>query len=680
MADDDLSSPGSSDDDEEPPQRESFTVPGFERLDPNTFEMFGDDMSELEMKQKDQEREWEKEENRESFHDDISHKYEQKHENVQEKAVDRVDETVKEEYVQRTKIDDTRPAVGEKPKDHDTEPETDSETRLTRWSKEGTLHEADDTTTHETSMVDVNSPPTEGASKPSEKRSIVQTGTTAIYNKFQDFDRLKKERGYTDVMKMVTQLQGKKQETTSDPATSQAPSRLGNVSAKLAMFGGGATYIKPPPMKQTQTTEPSRDSTSKEASTFKSEEESEMVENQFPESPSHTEEDKQADSPNKETASVQQSDLQASAASTEVTTSVLQPRQRMRSTSSLISITTFETIKEEEDESGAEIDDDLERVESTDKITPLPNMPPPLSRRHSEELLRLDGMEVHKPSTTESDKTPPLDRKESPPRSRALDIKEKEVRRSPSPPKRRHSGGSSVYSPLMQSSDASTVQKREKSDRGEKPRPLSVPPSPPKGSEAMALYMNSANLPHLNHLKVKHEKEETSAAEALVEALLSKPKHTQEQVPLEFRGLVLSEGIAKFYTWKQKVKSTLCVHALVLNTMIILNLTFILLSQAGSLQKLDSLDSVHFEQNEIYIFLYVTAQGPLLHHVFIWVGRNVNEFALHSAYQHCENLVNTLPGRPVVHKEVRDCYEATDLYKSHEFKSVLATHTKILMC
>lgn len=74
--------------------------------------------------------------------------------------------------------------------------------------------------------------------------------------------------------------------------------------------------------------------------------------------------------------------------------------------------------------------------------------------------------------------------------------------------------------------------------------------------------------------------------------------------------------------------------------------------QAGSLQKLVSLDSVSFGEKEVYIFLYMAPHGPLLYHVFLWVGKSVNDFALHSAYQHSQNLVNTLPGLPVVHKEV----------------------------
>lgn len=536
LTEDDLSSPGSSDDEET--QRESLTVPGFERLNPQTFKEFGEDVKDLELSQKEKERKWEEEDNRESYHDEAQKTRPGEDKVEEEKGKD--DKQSKDE--KKTTSGQTS---SEKAKDQDAELESDSQTRLVRWNKQQTLHEADEASTAKQETLKSSVERQEKSEL--EKRNILPTKTSAVYYKYQDFSQLKKERGYTDVLKMVSQMQSSKSEeansAASDRSAPRGPSKLGNVSAKLKMFGGGASFVKPPPLK-------------KDEPTLSTEDKSTAEELSMAEKPSlsHTEESKPPESPtHKSPPSGTPSDNSPPHASTQTeVSSVIQPRHRYRSTGSLISITTFETIKEEDETTDTE-PDDLERVESIDLITPLPKIPPSLSRRHSEELLRLDGIQQSskEESSTASSQQP--GGKESPTRSRAVELREKETRRSPSPTKRRHSGGSSVYSPLMQSSDATSVQKRETSDQSDKPRPLSVPPSPPKGSEAMSLYMNSANLPHLNHVKVKHEKSELSAAEDLADALLSKPKFSADQVPLEFKHLKLAEGRPKIYAWKQKV-------------------------------------------------------------------------------------------------------------------------------
>ena len=50
--------------------------------------------------------------------------------------------------------------------------------------------------------------------------------------------------------------------------------------------------------------------------------------------------------------------------------------------------------------------------------------------------------------------------------------------------------------------------------------------------------------------------------------------------------------------------------------------------------------------------MQVDVHGPLFHHVFLWLGGGVSEFAMHSAYQHCQSLLQCLPGRPQLHREV----------------------------
>ena len=74
--------------------------------------------------------------------------------------------------------------------------------------------------------------------------------------------------------------------------------------------------------------------------------------------------------------------------------------------------------------------------------------------------------------------------------------------------------------------------------------------------------------------------------------------------------------------------------------------------QAGSLTRLNSLDSLTFDPKGVFLFLHTPSHGPHLHHVYVWVGAGVSHFAKQSAYQHCMRLVECTPGRPLVHKEV----------------------------
>ena len=65
-----------------------------------------------------------------------------------------------------------------------------------------------------------------------------------------------------------------------------------------------------------------------------------------------------------------------------------------------------------------------------------------------------------------------------------------------------------------------------------------------------------------------------------------------------------------------------------------------------------SIGSATFNAKDVYIFHYVAWQGPLLHHVYQWVGNNASKSLVHSAYEHCQMLAKCLPGRPVMHREV----------------------------
>ena len=46
--------------------------------------------------------------------------------------------------------------------------------------------------------------------------------------------------------------------------------------------------------------------------------------------------------------------------------------------------------------------------------------------------------------------------------------------------------------------------------------------------------------------------------------------------------------------------------------------------------------------------------GPILHHVYLWLGSSASELSISSAHQHCQQLLHCLPGGCPLHKEVRD--------------------------
>ena len=112
----------------------------------------------------------------------------------------------------------------------------------------------------------------------------------------------------------------------------------------------------------------------------------------------------------------------------------------------------------------------------------------------------------------------------------------------------------------------------------------------------------------------------------------------------------------------------------------------IFFTQAGSLQKIPSPNSITFEETDIFIFLKVRVilllnllrlfltnfnifnllrvlviinltpqeplHGPILHEVYLWLGRRASELSVSSAHQHCQQLMHCLPGGTPLHKEV----------------------------
>jgi hypothetical protein len=76
------------------------------------------------------------------------------------------------------------------------------------------------------------------------------------------------------------------------------------------------------------------------------------------------------------------------------------------------------------------------------------------------------------------------------------------------------------------------------------------------------------------------------------------------------------------------------------------------LSQGIVLTSLKSASDVVYGPKDVYLFLHVRPHGPLLYHIYVWVGIQVHGSTLEEAFKHAQNLVHSLPGKAVLHKEV----------------------------
>ncbi len=75
--------------------------------------------------------------------------------------------------------------------------------------------------------------------------------------------------------------------------------------------------------------------------------------------------------------------------------------------------------------------------------------------------------------------------------------------------------------------------------------------------------------------------------------------------------------------------------------------------QGMLLTPVQSADKVEYKPEDVYIFLQMKSNGPLLYHIFLWTGIKVQS-SLQDAFIHVQNLAHCLPGKPVIHKEVRE--------------------------
>ena len=234
-----------------------------------------------------------------------------------------------------------------------------------------------------------------------------------------------------------------------------------------------------------------------------------------------------------------------------------------------------------------------------DEIAPLPNIDKKTSRRNSEEKLRMDGLPSLSPPPQRVNKPPPTSPLPgSPPLSRLAEVaevdetaeEEKECARvspTPSPAQLRRKNSTGVYSPLMISKDASDTRcksenlekKTEQESRLSQPlvtpvtKSLEVAIKDEKrwslrdekarrqlfalsiegkvGSRESA-YMGWASPPQLGQMRQRWEKEAGESVRMRVAGLLRTARLTGPQVPLELRGLQPREP-GRLSLWRQKV-------------------------------------------------------------------------------------------------------------------------------
>ncbi len=74
--------------------------------------------------------------------------------------------------------------------------------------------------------------------------------------------------------------------------------------------------------------------------------------------------------------------------------------------------------------------------------------------------------------------------------------------------------------------------------------------------------------------------------------------------------------------------------------------------QHFTVQLLPGMKDVEFGPNHIYMFFQVGENGPLLYHIYLWLGMNISRQILNSLYSYVQNLAFSLPGKPVIHREV----------------------------
>jgi hypothetical protein len=545
-ADNDLPSPEGSDDESGHRQRDSFVTPGFERLDHQNFEHFGENVHDLESHRVREDKQWQAgrvTSMRNSGGLAIS---------LGEK-VKRGDGLVK-----KLSFEDKGP---QRPAKNGAEG-GEKDSALNRWEKRHSLNRIDQLPPEQQQLISAEQV-LEGTSENEEEDVLEETvsqvsvesmhlkhlDSKAVYRKVQDFDRQWEERGYTEVFKMRDRLQ---EPHDDDQAGIGKGKKLrpasgvqeGNVSAKLMMFGGNTDYI----WKQDQRQERVVKSKSHLSSTAKTSpiKEEELSSSSPPSSP-----EKDAT-----IAALREAiEDEVDGPTTEKSPSNVSPShgklKRKSSLSSRASVTTFETIREAEEDREVErttadlldhVATELASDERTDKIEPLPRVHPNLSRRLSEERLRLDGLlSADQSEDSSSKKETPLSRDGCHPRSGSSSRSTKARSVIDSGETRQPLHVSFQHIDQNESSPGA-VAFHEKMGKS-RSRPVSAPPFHLKDSKSLALTADKMGGPSS---KSENEAKEILKAEGKVSALLSPPQSTSSSFPPQHtRG--------SLQIWKQEV-------------------------------------------------------------------------------------------------------------------------------
>ena len=393
-----LPPPEDSDDEGGYPQRDSFVTPGFERLDYRNFEHFGENVEDFESQRAEEDKEWQEGRRTSMRNSGVM--------NVPSSGKVQRETGVAKKLNFEEKVKTNRENSMEEKEDNDAlynRQEKQNLNRIDQLPPEerkriSESHEDDDLVAESASMVSV------------ESLHIRHLNPKAVYFKMQDFERQRQERGYTQVLQIRDRLQ-KHDDDEDEAAVSNGKTKksrpssgmvVGNVSSKLQMFGEGADYAK----KQTHLHH-ERDKTGKhpgspiKTSLF-------IDEFTFDSLPSSPEKDETISDEMKETTK-EEIDGPTDESPSHGKTKVKAPL------SSRASTTTFETIREAEENSDENTSHDLIKQpatdqsqgdESTEKVPPLPKLPPNLSRRLSQERLRLDGL---LPSEEDKEASPQMD-------------------------------------------------------------------------------------------------------------------------------------------------------------------------------------------------------------------------------------------------------------------------------
>lgn len=537
---DELSSPEGSEDESGHRQQDSFITPGFERLNHQNFDHFGENVQDLESHRAQEDKQWQ-----------AGRVTSMK--NSGGLAVS-LREKVKIGNSMAKKL-----AFEDKPPPHLVKNGAEGgekDTALSRWEKQHSLNRLDQLPPGEQQLISAEQTLEENSDNEEEdilEETVSQVSvesmhlkhldSKAVYHKVQEFDRQWEERGYTEVFKMRDRLQ----EPHNDQAGSGKDKKLrpasgvqeGNVSEKLMMFGGSADYVKSP-WKHAQPQERVTKTKSHIGSPAKTSPIKEGLSSGF--SPSSPEKDAT-------TAILREVIKDVVDGPTERSPSNISPSRgkvkRKSSLSSRASVTTFETIREAEEdkeEVAHTTPDLLDHVatklagdESTDKIVPLPKLHPNLSRRLSEERLRLDGLLPADQSGDSSSKKETAALREGHHKSGSRLTKAHSVLDSGEAKQQLHVSFQHIDQRESSPGSAALRGKIGKS----RSRPVSAPPFHLKDSNIMANTMGGPS--------EEKEAKEILKAESKVAALLSPPQCTSSSFPPQ-----LTRGSLQI--WKQEVR------------------------------------------------------------------------------------------------------------------------------